>query len=47
MGIHDNEAIFLTREEQELFLLSQTMVSEEVEDTKQQEFEDAILEVHR
>jgi hypothetical protein len=31
MGIHDNEAIFLTQEEQELFLLNQTKVSEEVE----------------
>jgi L-rhamnose mutarotase len=32
MGIHDNEAIFLTQEEKELFLLNQTKVSEEVED---------------
>jgi hypothetical protein len=35
MGIHDNEAIFLTQEEQELFLLSQVKVSEEPEETKQ------------
>ena len=32
MGIHDNEAIFLTQEEHELFLLNQTKVSEEAED---------------
>ena len=35
MGIHDNEAIFLTQEEQENFLLNQTKVSEEVEDAEQ------------
>jgi hypothetical protein len=46
MGIHDNEAIFLTQEEQELFLLNQTKVSEEAEDTEQQAFENAIMEVH-
>ena len=47
MGIHDNEAIFLTQEEQELFLLNQTKVSEEAEDAEQQAFENFILEVHR
>jgi len=47
MGIHDNEAIFLTQEEQELFLLNQTKVSEEAEDAEQQAFENSILEVHR
>jgi hypothetical protein len=47
MGIHNNEAIFLTQEEQELFLLNQTKVSEEAEDAEQQAFENAILEVHR
>jgi hypothetical protein len=47
MGIHDNEAIFLTQEEQELFLLNQTKVSEETEDAEQQAFKNAILEVHR
>jgi hypothetical protein len=47
MGIHDNEAIFLTQEEQELFLLNQTKVSEESRDAGQQAFENAILEVHR
>jgi hypothetical protein len=35
MGIHDNEAIFLTYEEKELFLLSQIEVSEEAKETKQ------------
>jgi hypothetical protein len=47
MGIHNNEAIFLTQEEKEFFLLNQTKVSEEVEDVEQQAFENAILEVHR
>jgi hypothetical protein len=47
MVIHDNEAIFLTQEEQELFMLNQTKVSEEAEDAEQQAFENAILEVHR
>jgi hypothetical protein len=47
MGIHDNKAIFLTQEEQELFLLSQTKVSKEAEDTEQQAFENSIMEVHR
>jgi ribonuclease HI len=47
MGIHDNEAIFLTQEEQELFLLNQTKVSEEAEDAGQLAFENVILEVHR
>ena len=47
MGIHDNEAIFLTQEEQELFLLSQIEVSEEDEETKQQAFENSIMEIHR
>jgi hypothetical protein len=47
MGIHDNDAIFLTQEEQELFLLNQTKVSEEAEDAGQQTYENDILEVHR
>jgi ribonuclease HI len=47
MGIHDNEAIFLTQEEKELFLLNQTKVSGETEDAGQTAWEDAILEVHR
>jgi hypothetical protein len=34
MGIHDKEAIFLTHEEQEIFLLNQTKVSEEAKDTE-------------
>jgi hypothetical protein len=47
MGIHDNEAIFLTQEERELFLLSETKVSKEVEYTEQKAFENAIMEVHQ
>jgi hypothetical protein len=47
MGIHDDEAIFLTQEEQELFLLSQTELNEEAEETEQQAFEETIMEVHR
>jgi hypothetical protein len=47
MAIHDNEAIFLTQEEQEFFLLSQTKVSEEADDTEHQAFENAIKEAHQ
>jgi hypothetical protein len=47
MGVHDDESIFLTQEEHELFLLSQTEVNEEAEETEQQAFENAIMEVHR
>jgi hypothetical protein len=47
MGIHDNEAIFLTQEEQELFLLNQTKVSGETEGAGQPTWEDDILEVNR
>jgi hypothetical protein len=47
MGIHDDESIFLTQEEHEIFLLSQTEVNEEAEETEQQAFENAIMEVHR
>jgi hypothetical protein len=47
MGLHDNEAIFLTQEEKEVFLISQTEVSEEAKETKQQAFENSIMEVHR
>jgi hypothetical protein len=47
MGIHDNEAIFLTQEEQELFLLNQTKVSGETEGAGQPAWGDDILEVHR
>ena len=36
MGVNDNESIFLTQEEQELFLLSQTEVNEEEEESEQQ-----------
>jgi hypothetical protein len=47
MGVHDDESIFLTQEEHKIFLLSQTKVNEEAEETEQQAFENAILEVHR
>jgi ribonuclease HI len=47
MGIHDNEAIFLTQEEQELFLLNQTKVSGETEGAGKPTWGDDILEVHR
>jgi hypothetical protein len=47
MGIHDNEAIFLTLEEHEIFLLSQTEVSEEAKETEQQATENSIMDVHR
>jgi hypothetical protein len=48
MGVHDNESIFLTQEEHELFLLSQIeVVNEEAKETEQQAFENAIMEVHR
>jgi hypothetical protein len=45
MGINDNDSIFLTQEEHDLFLLSQTEVDEE--ELEQQDFENAIMEVHR
>jgi hypothetical protein len=47
MAIHDNEAIFLTQEEKELFLLSQTKVTEEADDTEHQAFENSIKEEHQ
>jgi hypothetical protein len=47
MGIHDNEAIFLTQEEQELFLLNQTQVSGETKGAGKPTWGDDILEVHR
>jgi ribonuclease HI len=47
MGVHDDESIFLTQEEHEIFLLSQTEVNEEADETEQEAFENAIMEVHR
>jgi hypothetical protein len=44
---HDHESIFLTQEEHEIFLLSQTKVNEEAEKIEQQDFENTIMEVHR
>jgi hypothetical protein len=46
MGVHDDESIFLTQEEHEIFLLSQIEVNEEVDETEQEAFENAIMEVH-
>jgi hypothetical protein len=45
MGINHNNSIFLTEEEQDHFLLSQTKVDEE--ESEHQAFEIAIMEVHR
>jgi hypothetical protein len=45
VGINDNDSIFLTQEEHDLFLLSQTEIDEEESD--QQDFENAIMKVHR
>jgi hypothetical protein len=45
MGIDDNDSIFLTQEEHDIFLLSQTKVDEE--ESEQQAFENAIMELHR
>jgi hypothetical protein len=47
MGVHDDESIFLTQEENELFLLSQIDVNEEAEEIEQWSFENDIMEVHR
>ena len=45
MGINDNDSIFLTQEEQDVLLLSQTEIDEEESDQKY--FENAITEFHR
>jgi hypothetical protein len=47
MGINDNDYVFLTQEEQDLFLLSQTEVDHEESEDYKQGFENAIMEVHR
>jgi hypothetical protein len=47
MGVHDDESIFLTQEEHEIFLLSQTEVNEEADETEHEAFENVIMEVHR
>jgi hypothetical protein len=47
MGVHDDESIFLTQEEHEMFLLSQTEVKKEANTTKHEAFENSIMEVHR
>ena len=45
MGVNDNDSIFLTQEEQDLFLLSKTEVDEE--ESEQQAFENEIMEFHK
>jgi hypothetical protein len=45
MGINDNDSIFLTQDEHDIFLLSETEVDEE--ELEQQAFENTIMEVHR
>ena len=47
MGINDDETIFLTQEEQELFQISQTELDLEESDDYKQGFKNAIMEVHR
>ena len=46
MGINDDETVFLTQEEQELFQLSLTELDSEESDDYKQGFENAIMEVH-
>jgi hypothetical protein len=45
MGVNDNDSIFLTQEERELFLLSQIEVDEK--ELEKQAFKNEIMEVHR
>lgn len=47
MGINDDETVFLTQEEHELFQLSQTELDCEELDDHKHGFENAIMEVHR
>jgi hypothetical protein len=47
MGIHDDESIFLTQDEHDLFFLSQTKVNKEVNKIEHEAFENSIMEVHR
>jgi hypothetical protein len=47
MGIYNDDSIFLTQEEQDIFLLSQIKVNEEEEEIEQQAFDNAIMEVHK
>jgi hypothetical protein len=47
MGINDNDSVFLTQEEHDLFLLSQTEIDHEESEDYKQGFENAIMEVHR
>lgn len=47
LGINDDETIFLTQEEQEIFLIAQTELDFEESDEYKQGFENAIMEFHR
>jgi len=47
MGINNDETIFLTREEQEPFLLALIELYSEESDEYKQGFENSIMEIHR
>jgi hypothetical protein len=47
MGINDNDYVFLTQDEHDVFLLSQTEVDHEEYEYYKQGFENANIEVHR
>ena len=47
MGINDDEIVFLTQEEQELFQLSQSELDSKESDDYKQGFGNAIMEFHR
>jgi hypothetical protein len=47
MGVNDSDSVFLTHEEHEIFILSQTEVNEEAKESEQHAFENSIMEVHR
>jgi hypothetical protein len=47
MCVNNGDSIFLTQEELEIFLLSQTKVNEEEEEIEQQAFDNVIMEVQR
>lgn len=47
MGINNDEIVFLTQEEREIFLLTRTEHDSEESDEYKQGFENSIMEVHR
>lgn len=47
MGINEDEIVFLTQEEQELFILSETKLDSEESNEYKQGFENSNMEVHR